>query len=302
MTPSIPPPPCSTTKSRTPATSTPRPRVCVTSAWLDVLLIADTVNLPNPAVQSYIHELAKTLPGPRKQNSACDACRSVLPTDLIAPAHSRHAPRRRSRKVKCNRVDGEDKVRSPPPSTASFPPMSNDPSTVPGVLYLPAFHSRVRLTPPSTVYPRITRARPCGPPLRHGARLSPAPQTLCSARDRREAQDDWRATPAARAQRGDVRPPPRNPRTIALTRVCRPYPLPQHNTAPVAGPELSPPPSGSGSALSAGSSYTPAATGSIDASPVHMGMSMSVLVLHMFAPPPPPAYGVSRLPRSAAQG
>jgi hypothetical protein len=87
MTPSIPPPPCSTIKSHTPATSTPRPRVCATNAWLDVVLIVYTVNLPNPAVQSYIHELAKTLPGPRKQNSACDACRSVLPTDLIASAH-----------------------------------------------------------------------------------------------------------------------------------------------------------------------------------------------------------------------
>ena len=28
-------------------------------------------------MQNQIHELAKTLPPPRKQNTACDACRSV---------------------------------------------------------------------------------------------------------------------------------------------------------------------------------------------------------------------------------
>lgn len=32
--------------------------------------------LPTPLMQSQIHELAKTLPPPRKQNTACDACRS----------------------------------------------------------------------------------------------------------------------------------------------------------------------------------------------------------------------------------
>ncbi|KAL4250756.1 Zn(2)-C6 fungal-type domain-containing protein [Abortiporus biennis] len=42
-----------------------------------------------PTVQNQIHELAKTLPPPRKQNTACDACRS--------------------RKVKCNQLPGEDK-------------------------------------------------------------------------------------------------------------------------------------------------------------------------------------------------
>ncbi|KAG1785979.1 uncharacterized protein HD556DRAFT_1434916 [Suillus plorans] len=45
--------------------------------------------LPTQSVQNQIHELAKTLPPPRKQNTACDACRS--------------------RKVKCNRLPGEDK-------------------------------------------------------------------------------------------------------------------------------------------------------------------------------------------------
>ncbi|KAF8133637.1 hypothetical protein EV363DRAFT_1397058 [Boletus edulis] len=45
--------------------------------------------LPNQLVQNQIHELAKTLPPPRKQNTACDACRS--------------------RKVKCNRLPGQEK-------------------------------------------------------------------------------------------------------------------------------------------------------------------------------------------------
>ncbi|KAM6494197.1 hypothetical protein JOM56_010558 [Amanita muscaria] len=43
------------------------------------------------AVWNQIHELAKTLPPPRKQNTACDACRSA-------------------RKVKCHRVPGQDKA------------------------------------------------------------------------------------------------------------------------------------------------------------------------------------------------
>ncbi|KAH9985531.1 hypothetical protein BJV77DRAFT_1071377 [Russula vinacea] len=33
------------------------------------------LSLPSPSVQNQIHELAKTLPPPRKQNIACDACR-----------------------------------------------------------------------------------------------------------------------------------------------------------------------------------------------------------------------------------
>ncbi|KAF6757465.1 hypothetical protein DFP72DRAFT_989340 [Ephemerocybe angulata] len=46
--------------------------------------------LPTQSVQNQIHELAKSLPLPRKQNTACDACRS--------------------RKVKCNKLPGQDKV------------------------------------------------------------------------------------------------------------------------------------------------------------------------------------------------
>ncbi|KII87011.1 hypothetical protein PLICRDRAFT_43721 [Plicaturopsis crispa FD-325 SS-3] len=46
--------------------------------------------LPTPSMQNQIHELAKSLPPPRKQNTACDACRA--------------------RKVKCHRLPGNDKV------------------------------------------------------------------------------------------------------------------------------------------------------------------------------------------------
>ncbi|KAH9890013.1 hypothetical protein C8Q73DRAFT_747714 [Cubamyces lactineus] len=46
-------------------------------------------NFSSPSMQNQIHELAKTLPPPRKQNTACDACRA--------------------RKVKCNQLPGQDK-------------------------------------------------------------------------------------------------------------------------------------------------------------------------------------------------
>ncbi|KAL6308423.1 hypothetical protein BKA93DRAFT_815437 [Sparassis latifolia] len=46
-------------------------------------------NLTSTSMQNQIHELAKTLPPPRKQNTACDACRA--------------------RKVKCNQLPGQDK-------------------------------------------------------------------------------------------------------------------------------------------------------------------------------------------------
>ena len=36
------------------------------------------LSLPSPSVQNQIHELAKTLPPPRKQNIACDACRYAI--------------------------------------------------------------------------------------------------------------------------------------------------------------------------------------------------------------------------------
>ncbi|TFY60159.1 hypothetical protein EVJ58_g5325 [Rhodofomes roseus] len=50
---------------------------------------AQAFNLTSTTMQNQIHELAKTLPPPRKQNTACDACRA--------------------RKVKCNQLPGQDK-------------------------------------------------------------------------------------------------------------------------------------------------------------------------------------------------
>lgn len=46
--------------------------------------------LPSQSAQSHMHELAKTLPPPRKQNTACDACRSgalpfLLPLLITLP-------------------------------------------------------------------------------------------------------------------------------------------------------------------------------------------------------------------------
>ena len=76
---------------------------------LSSLLTPTGVLLPTPSMQDQIHELAKTLPPPRKQNTACDACRSFpffhfrARSDLF-----------RTRKVKCNRVPGQDKVRPLP--------------------------------------------------------------------------------------------------------------------------------------------------------------------------------------------
>ncbi|KAK0244380.1 hypothetical protein EDD85DRAFT_807791 [Armillaria nabsnona] len=51
--------------------------------------IQSGIVLPSPSMQNQIHELAKTLPPPRKQNTACDACRA--------------------RKVKCHRLPGQEK-------------------------------------------------------------------------------------------------------------------------------------------------------------------------------------------------
>ncbi|TBU45011.1 hypothetical protein BD309DRAFT_861086 [Dichomitus squalens] len=50
---------------------------------------SQSFNFSSPTMQNQIHELAKTLPPPRKQNTACDACRA--------------------RKVKCNQLPGQDK-------------------------------------------------------------------------------------------------------------------------------------------------------------------------------------------------
>jgi hypothetical protein len=64
--------------------------------------------LPDSSMQNQMHELAKTLPPPRKQNTACDACRYVQSsldhTDVSTLFTSR------TRKVKCQRIPSQEKV------------------------------------------------------------------------------------------------------------------------------------------------------------------------------------------------
>src|SRR6266702_7768789 len=76
------------------------------------------IALPTPSVQNQIHDLSKTLPPPRKQNIACDACRyahlsslshvPLFTADLLV-AHARTASDRQ-RKVKCHQLPGQPKV------------------------------------------------------------------------------------------------------------------------------------------------------------------------------------------------
>ncbi|PCH40006.1 hypothetical protein WOLCODRAFT_116479 [Wolfiporia cocos MD-104 SS10] len=60
-------------------------------------------------MQDQIHELAKTLPPPRKQNTACDACRQVADLISMSPVYNGRVVTR-ARKVKCNVLPGQDKV------------------------------------------------------------------------------------------------------------------------------------------------------------------------------------------------
>lgn len=73
------------------------------------------LSLPNQFMQNHIHELAKSLPvpppAPRKQNTACDACRSVDRLMFRPFFFLMHVVR--SRKVRCNRIPGQDKVLHP---------------------------------------------------------------------------------------------------------------------------------------------------------------------------------------------
>lgn len=83
------------------------------------------LSLPSPSVQNQIHELAKTLPPPRKQNIACDACRyaRIYPPVLLHTLIPRHLLSRalnRQRKVKCHQLPGQPKARPPPSLDPSF--------------------------------------------------------------------------------------------------------------------------------------------------------------------------------------
>lgn len=74
------------------------------------IFFSPDLSLPNQSMQNHIHELAKSLPvpqpAPRKQNTACDACR-LADQCILCLVFLIHV---RSRKVKCNRIPGQDKV------------------------------------------------------------------------------------------------------------------------------------------------------------------------------------------------
>ena len=71
----------------------------------------EAVAFPTPTMQSQIHELAKTLPPPRKQNTACDACRlAIRDRPYIYKKNLILCLLVRARKVKCNRLPGQEKV------------------------------------------------------------------------------------------------------------------------------------------------------------------------------------------------
>lgn len=72
-----------------------------------------TIGLPGHSQQNYMHELAKTLPPPRRQNVACDACRSVHPSLHSSVYRAQSMPLTRSRKVRCTQLQGSDKVCRP---------------------------------------------------------------------------------------------------------------------------------------------------------------------------------------------
>lgn len=109
--------------------------------------------LPTPRMQSQIHELAKSLPPPRKQNTACDACRSGSRSSLVVRSHFLH----RSRKVKCHRLSGQDKVSS---VFRRHDYHSHLPFSVPGNLPCSLLYIWFSLMiTASTVYPKTTLAR-----------------------------------------------------------------------------------------------------------------------------------------------
>ena len=62
------------------------------------------LSLPSASVQNQIHELAKTLPPPRKQNIACDACRCALIHSLITRSRLHRSSPRQAEESKVQSV------------------------------------------------------------------------------------------------------------------------------------------------------------------------------------------------------
>lgn len=86
--------------------------------------------MPTPSMQNQIHELAKTLPPPRKQNTACDACRLSYPlysttcsyTDTSQVKESKMQPTARAGKGTFCRIAGTT-------FSLTFPTVSGSPTT-----------------------------------------------------------------------------------------------------------------------------------------------------------------------------
>ncbi|KAJ7175762.1 hypothetical protein C8R46DRAFT_1160905 [Mycena filopes] len=105
-------------------------------------------------MQSAMHELAKTLPPPRKQNTACDACRS--------------------RKVKCNRLPGQEKASKPLP----LPPQRHCLSkNYPCTHYVQQATSEKKRSTTLSRRPRNLSSASASPPAENGS-LSPTTQSL----------------------------------------------------------------------------------------------------------------------------
>jgi hypothetical protein len=134
------------------------------------------LSLPSPSVQNQIHELAKTLPPPRKQNIACDACRCALNPLSLVSFHSLipqrlaslSRPPHRQRKVKCHQLPGQLKAR-PLPSTPRCPSL-----TVPGAFPVSSMASPPLPSPITRTHTYNPRSALYGEKLSVHVRTSPS--------------------------------------------------------------------------------------------------------------------------------
>ena len=108
--------------------------------------------LPTQLVQNQIHELAKTLPPPRKQNTACDACRFV---PALARSPLSHSPQISQGQVQPHPRPGKGASMCPLALAAHTPFISSARSVQ------SPFPSLTISSPASIVSPKTTPARGC---------------------------------------------------------------------------------------------------------------------------------------------
>ena len=157
--------------------------------------------LPTPSFQDQIHELAKTLPPPRKQNTACDACRSVA---FPPYPHRTHNPSYQGTQGQVLQTSRSGQGMSVPSygtallSTSTLPPPSvRSVASVSSPLF-----ARIYPPPPrsliSTACRKITPARPCFfPPLSNQVTSSDAHRHYVQ-----QATSEKKRNGAARRPRG----------------------------------------------------------------------------------------------------